>query len=163
MISSPARSVDEYLSQLPADRRAALSELRRLIQQHLPRGFEEGIHFGMIGYCVPLSRYPNTYNGQPLGIVSLASQKQYISLYLMAVYGDPAKERRLTEAFRKAGKKLDMGKSCVRFKSLDDLPLEAIAEVVAGTSVDDFIALYEAARKPTAKKKAKKAARKARL
>jgi hypothetical protein len=163
MLSTPARSVDEYLSLLPPDRRAALSELRRLIQQHLPRGFEEGMHFGMIGYYIPLSRYPNTYNGQPLGIVSLASQKQYISLYLMAVYGDPAKERRLSEAFRKAGKKLDMGKSCVRFKSLDDLPLEAIAELIAGTSVDDFIASYEAARKPATKKKAKKAVQKVRL
>jgi hypothetical protein len=146
MASSTAPSVDEYLSRLAPERREALSQLRRLIRKHLPPGYEEGMHFGMIGYVIPLSRYPDTYNGQPLGVIALASQKQYMSLYLTAVYGDPAKERWLSEAFRRAGKKLDMGKSCVRFKSLDDLPLETIAEVVSGTSVDDFIALYESVR-----------------
>lgn len=146
MQSSSARTVDEYLSQLPAERREALTELRRVILEHLPSGYEEGIQFGMIGYSIPLSRYPNTYNRQPLSVVALASQKQYMSLYLMAVYGDAAKERELAAAFREAGKKLDMGKSCVRFRSLDDLPLDAIAEVIESTSVDDFIALYELVR-----------------
>jgi hypothetical protein len=164
MESSPARSVDEYLSRLAPDRREALSKLRRLILEHLPPGYEEGIQYGMIGYFIPLSRYPDTYNGQPLGVVALASQKQYMSLYLMTVYGDPAKERWLSEAFLEAGKKLDKGKSCVRFKALDDLPLETIAEVVSGTSVDDFIALYErvrdgARRKPAARAKAKPASK----
>lgn len=181
MLSSPARSVDEYLSQLAPDRREALSELRRLIRKHLPPGYEEGMQFGMVCYFIPLSRYPDTYNGQPLGIVSLASQKQYMALYLMTVYGDPAKQRWFSEAFRKAGKKLDMGKSCVRFKALDDLPLETIAEVVAATGVDEFIARYERDRagakrkpviqanskptpkKPTRKKVAKKKPGKARL
>src|SRR5262245_19314397 len=112
------------------------------------------MQFGMIGYGVPLSRYPDTYNGQPLGIVALASQKQYMSLYLMAVYADPAQERRLFEAFRAEGKKLDKGKACIRFQSLEALPLEAIGELVASTSVDDFIALYEANRGATAGRKA---------
>jgi hypothetical protein len=166
MLSSPARSVDEYLSQLPPDRREALSALRRLIRKHLPPGYEEGMQFGMVGYFIPLARYPDTYNGQPLCVVALASQKQYMSLYLMTVYGDRAKERQFAEAFRKAGKTLDMGKSCVRFKALDDLPLETIAAVVGGTSVDDFIALYEriraaARRKPAARAKSNPAKKKA--
>jgi len=149
--TSSARSVDEYLSELPADRREALSALRELILKHLPRGYEEEMQFGMIGYQVPLSRYPNTYNGKPLGVIALASQKQYMALYLMTVYGDAAKERRLAEAFRRAGKTLDMGKSCVRFQSLDALPLPAIAELVAGTSVDEFVAMHEANRAASAK------------
>lgn len=163
-----ARTVEEYLAALAPERRAALRELRRLIRRHLPSGFEEGLQYGTIAYSVPLARYPNTYNGQPLAIVSLASQKQYMALYLMAVYGDAAKERRLSAAFRAAGKKLDMGKACLRFRSLDDLPLDAIAEVLAGTSVDAFIARYEASRsaskvrqpRPAPKKKSKAASKK---
>jgi hypothetical protein len=101
----------------------------------------------MIVWGIPLSRYPDTYNRQPLGIVALAAQKNAYSLYLMGCYMDSAQDRALREAYAKAGKKLDMGKSCLRFKDLDGLLLDAIAPVIAGTSVEDHIARYEAARR----------------
>jgi hypothetical protein len=146
MASSRAKTVREYLASLPPERRRTVAAVRELILEHLPRGYEETMQYGMIGYSVPLSRYPNTYNGQPLTVAALAAQKGYTSLYLMAVYGDRGTERWFAEAFRKAGKKLDMGKSCVRFKSLDDLPLPVIGQAIARTSVDDFIAFYERTR-----------------
>lgn len=149
---SAASTVEQYLAELPAERRAPMAALRKLILRHLPPGYEERMQYGMIGYGVPLSRYPDTYNGQPLGLVALASQKQYMALYLMAVYADPAKERKLAEAFVREGKKLDKGKACIRFKSLDALPLEAIGELVGSTSVDEFIALHEASRGPKARR-----------
>jgi len=161
MVSSRATSVDEYLANLPPQRRDDLARLRRLILQRLPPGYEESMQFGMIGYTIPLARYPETYNMQPLMLAALASQKQHMSLYLMNVYGRPDQERRLQEAFRAAGKRLDMGKSCVRFRTLEDLALDAIAEVIASTSVDEHIAQHEAGRSaerkrpaPAAKKKA---------
>ncbi len=100
----------------------------------------------MITYCVPLERYPKTYNGQPLGYVALAAQKTSNSLYLMGVYADPGQEAELREGFRAAGKKLDMGKSCVRFRRAADLPLDTIGRLIASTSVEQYIAAYEAAR-----------------
>jgi uncharacterized protein DUF1801 len=145
MVSSPALSVKEYLASLPAERRSAIVALRKVIRQRLPPGFEEGMEYGMLAYFVPLSRFPDTYNGKPLTVAALASHASYMSLYLMGVYGDPAVERSLVEAFDAARKKLDRGKACVRFKSLDDLPLEAIGDVIASVGVDDFIAQHEAA------------------
>jgi hypothetical protein len=104
------------------------------------------MRWGGISYEVPLERYPNTYNKQPLGYAGLISQKNYCSLYLNAVYQDPSAEARLREEFAKAGKKLDMGKSCVRLKKLEDLPLEAIGRTIAGTPVGEFLAQYERSR-----------------
>jgi hypothetical protein len=152
MLSSAAGTVEQYLAELAPERRRAVGALRQLILRQLPAGYEESMQYGMIGYRVPLARYPNTYNGQPLTVVALASQKRYMALYLMAVYGDPAQRQRLAESFRRAGKKLDMGKSCLRFESLEALPLDAIGALLAETSVDDFIAAYESTRsaKPTA-------------
>lgn len=158
MVSSKATTVDAYLASLPADRRAAIAAVREVILGHLPPGYEEGMQHGMIGYAIPLSRYPDTYNGQPLVIAALASQKQHMSLYLMGVYGDPEIEAWFTERYRASGKKLDMGKSCVRFKKLDDLPLDLIGEVIARVSVDEHIAAAERARGP-AKKPAKQRSR----
>ena len=143
MVTSRAATVREYLAELPPDQRKTVAAVRKLIRAHLPRGFAETMQHGMIGYCVPLSRHADTYNGQPLCYAALAAQKNYLSLYLMNVYGDRATERWFADAFRKAGKKLDMGKSCVRFKSLDDLPLDVIGQAIARTTVDDFIAVYE--------------------
>jgi hypothetical protein len=145
MERSAAGTVATYLVALPAERREAISSLRQLILQRLPPGFEECMEFGMINYVVPLSRYPKTYNGKPLSLAALASQKQYMSLYLMAVYGDPEAERGLSEGFRRAGKRLDMGKSCLRFRSLADLPLDVVGDALARVSVDQYIALYERA------------------
>lgn len=104
------------------------------------------MNWGMITWGVPLDIYPDTYNGQPLGYASLASQKTHFALYLMCVLQNSEQETILKEAFKKAGKKLDMGKSCLRFKKLDDLPLDAIGKVIASTSPQQFIAQYEAGR-----------------
>jgi hypothetical protein len=102
--------------------------------------------WGMISYGLPLSRYRSTYNGQPLAYLSLAAQKNYYALYLLGAYMDPEQAKQLKEAFKRAGKKMDMGKSCLRFKTLDDLPLDAIAQLIASTPPEKLIAHYEAAR-----------------
>ena len=143
MAQSKAATVDEYLDELSPDRREAIETVRRVILEKLPDGYEEMMQYGMIGYAIPLERYPVTYNGQPLGYVALASQKNYMSVYLMNIYGDPEAEKWFTESYKASGKKLDMGKSCVRFKTLDDLPLDLIGEAVARTSASDFIEWYE--------------------
>ncbi|WP_339745601.1 DUF1801 domain-containing protein [uncultured Rubinisphaera sp.] len=146
MVSSQAKTVSEYLKSLPEVRREMISELRKLIIENLPSGYEETMNWGMISYEVPLNRYPETYNKQPLNYIALASQKNYCSLYLMCVYQESGKMGELVKTFKAANKKLNMGKSCIRFKTLDDLPLDAIAEIIASTSVDDFIMEYEQAR-----------------
>ena len=104
------------------------------------------MQYGMIWYVIPLERYPVTYSGQALGIAALASQKNYMSLYLMNVYGETETERWFVEEYNASGKKLDMGKSCVRFKKLEDLPLDLIGKAIARTSVDEFVGMYEASR-----------------
>ena len=165
MVSSRPSTVAEYLASLPPDRRKTISAVRALIRKHLPRGYEEGMQYGMIGYYVPLAQKPDTYNGQPITLAALAAQKSYTSLYLMNVYSEPDALRWFREAFRKAGKKLDMGKSCVRFKTLDDLPLDVIGRAIARTSVQDLVAQHDAAhrgrqrRQPTTKAKARAAAK----
>ena len=145
--SSTATTADEYLASLPPERRAAMGQVRNVILGQLPDGFREGMYFGMLGYFVPLERYPDTYNGQPLGIAALASQKHHMSLYLMSVYGDREIERWFRDAWAATGTKLDMGKSCIRFKKVEDLPLELIGQTIARVSVDDDLAHYEAARR----------------
>ena len=153
MARSTATTAEEYLAELPEDRRAEVRAVYDVVRAHMPAGYGETIAWGMIAWGVPLSRYPDTYNGQPLGYAALAAQKQYHSLYLMGAYTDPAQEARLREAFERAGKKLDMGKSCIRFRRADDLPLAAIGEIVASMPPDAFIAGYEAAKgKPKGKK-----------
>jgi hypothetical protein len=147
MTRPPIASVDDYLASLPEDRRDAIATLRALVLDHLPKGYVESVSWGMLCYSIPLERYPDTYNRQPLAYVSLASQKNHMALYLVAPYQDPEHERKLREGFSRAGKKLDMGKSCLRFKRVDDLPLDVIAESIASTPPDQFIAQHEAARK----------------
>jgi hypothetical protein len=143
MVSSAARNVDEYLEQLPAERREVAIALRKLVRDHLPPGYVEAMNWGMPIYEVPLSRHPDTYNGQPLGYVAFAAQKNGYSLYLMGVYGDPAREARLLAGFERIGRKPDMGKSCVRFRKLEHLPIEEIGELIASVPVDTLIALHE--------------------
>ena len=145
-MQSDADSVQAYLAELPEDRREIVEAVRAVILEHLPTGFEEGMQYGMIGYYVPLERYPVTYNGQPLGVAALASQKRHLSLYLMGIYGDDGESSWFRERWAETGKKLDMGKSCVRFRRLDDLALDVVGEAIARTSVDDFIAVYERSR-----------------
>lgn len=149
MASSKATTVDAYLGELPAERRAVVAQVRDMVNAHLPPGYAETMRWGMITWEIPLSRYPDTYNGQPLGYVALAAQKNNYSLYLMGVYAEGEQERALREAAAAAGKKLDMGKSCLRFKRADDLPLEAIGGLIAGMPVEAYIATYEAVRART--------------
>ena len=157
-----ATTVEQYLASLSADRRAAIEQVRSVVNANLPAGYEEGIEFGMIGWYIPLSRYPDTYNKRPIGIAALASQKQYMALYLTSVYGDPKLESWFKKAFAAAGKKLDMGKSCVRFRTVDALPLDVIGETIAKVPVDAFIASYEKVRAKTAKKPSPRIVRAAR-
>src|SRR3989344_5122804 len=147
MVSSNAKTVEQYLKELPQERREAISAVRKVILKNLPKGYEECMMFGMIGYAIPLSKYPNTYNNQPLGIAALASQKNYMSIYLMNVYGNKETEKWFKDAYKKSGKKLDMGKSCVHFKKLDDLPLDVIGKTITLTSVDELIKVYEKSRR----------------
>ena len=147
MAMSTAKTPAAYLKELPAERRREVARVRQVVRKHLPDGYREAMNFGMITYEVPLRRYPDTYNKQPLCYAGIAAQKNHLSLYLMPVYGDPKAAARLKEAFKKAGKKLDMGKSCIRFKTADDLPLEAIGQLVAAVPVDRYIAYAESARR----------------
>jgi hypothetical protein len=146
MVTSDARTVDEYLANLAPDRRAAIEAVRDTVRANLPAGFEEGMAFGMIGWYVPLATFPDTYNGEPLGLAALASQKHHMALYLNAVYGDPATERWFRERWATTGKRLDMGKSCVRFRRLEDLPLDVIGETIARTTLDRYLARYREVR-----------------
>ena len=147
MVRSEAATVQEYLDELPPDRRELIAQVRNTILEHLPDGYVESMNWGMISYEIPLERYPDTYNGQPLGYVALAAQKRHYGLYLNSVYQHKEQSDWLKDEFSKAGKRLDMGKSCVRFKRLDDLPLEVIGQVIASTTPEEFIAMYEASRK----------------
>ncbi len=152
---SSASTVAEYLASLPADRREALSAVRSVILKNLDKNYAEGMSYGMIGYHVPHSVYPAGYHcdpKQPLPFAGLASQKNHMALYLMCVYGVPEQEKWFRKAWEKSGKRLDMGKGCVRFKRLDDVPLDVIGETIARVPAKDFIRHYEAAIRPTGKK-----------
>jgi len=146
VVSSKAATVADYLAELPADRRAEIKRVRDLINSVLPAGYREGMGHGMIGWVIPLERYPDTYNKQPLAYAALAAQKNSNSLYLNCVYASKERTERLKAAFATAGKKLDIGKSCIRFKKADDLALDAIAEEIASTTPDEYIRIYEEAR-----------------
>jgi hypothetical protein len=154
MARSAAGTPEEYLAELPPERREALNAVRQVIRQHLPPGFEEGMEFGVISYHVPLSRFPETHNGRPLGLAALASQKNHMAVYLNTVYGDPATERWFRDRYAATGKKLDMGKSCVRFRRLEDLPLDVIGEVIGRVDLERYVAHYQAVRETSAKRKA---------
>jgi hypothetical protein len=143
---SDAATVEEYLAGLPPERREAIEATRRVILENLPEGYEEAMNWGMIAYQVPLETYPDTYNGRPLMYAALASQKHHMAVYLTSVYADPDALERFTADYRGTGKPLDMGKSCVRFKRIDDLPLDVISRAIASVEVQEFIALSEAAR-----------------
>lgn len=145
--ATSSQSIRAFLDDLPAGRRREIERMRKLVRQNLPAGYEEVVSRNMLVYQVPLERYADTYNGQPLWYIALASEKKSLSLHLMRVYADAAQRKRLENAFTSAGKKLNMGKACVRFQSADDLPLDAIADVVASTPVDRWVAIAESARR----------------
>ena len=144
---SKAKTVEDYLATLPEDRRAAIQAVRKVILKNLDKGYAEGMQYGMIGYHVPHSVYPPGYHcdpKQPLPFAGLAAQKNHMAVYLMCIYGSPAHDGWFRKQWAKTGKKLDMGKSCIRFKRLDDLALDVIGQAVARVPVKDFIAHYEA-------------------
>jgi len=142
MASSKAKTVEEYLMELPANRRATVTAVRDVIIANLPDGYVETMNWGMICYEVPLSRYHDTYNGKPLMYAALAAQKHHYAVYLTTVYQNQEKYKQLVDAYNTLGKKPDMGKSCIRFKRLEDLPLDTIGRLIAGTDVDTFIDIY---------------------
>lgn len=162
-MQSKATTVIDYLASLPEDRRAAIKAVRKVILQNLDKDFTEGMQYGMIGYYVPHSIYPPGYHCDPkqgLPFGGLASQKNYMSLYLMCLYSNSAELKKLEQAFKKAGKKLDMGKCCIRFKTLDDLPIDVIGEVVKRVPAKKYIKYYESAIRTNQKSKAKRQAAK---
>lgn len=144
MVSTTTTTPTDYLASLPPDRREIISAVRDLILQSLPEGYHETINWGMLSYEVPLETYPDTYNKKPLNYIGLAAQKNYNSLYLMSVYQNPADYQELMGAFESIGVKPDMGKSCIRFKQLDQLPLETISSLISRVPVQDFISATRA-------------------
>ncbi len=146
MVSSKAATVADYLAELPLGRRSEIEAVRDLINQALPSGYVERMNWGMITWEVPLGMSGPTYNGQPLAYAALAAQKNANSLYLNCVYASQERTERLKDAAAAAHKKLDMGKSCIRFKRAEQLPLDVIREEVASTKPEEFVAIYRAAR-----------------
>jgi hypothetical protein len=144
---SKATTVKEYLDELPEDRCKALSQVRSTIRKNLPRGFEEVMNWGMICYQVPLKTFPDTYNKQPLMYAALASQKNHMAVYLSCIYSDSKQRNWFETAYKASGKRLDMGKSCVRFRKLEDLPLELIGDAVSRVDLKEFLSHYKEAKK----------------
>jgi len=142
---SDAAMVTAYLAELPQERREAIQAVRQVILENLPEGYEEVMNWGMITYQVPLETYPDTYNKKPLMVAALAAQKHHMAVYLTAIYMDEAASQAFEAAYKATGKKYDVGKSCVRFKKLADLPLELIGESIASLPVDEFVARARAA------------------
>ena len=139
-MQSEANTVEEYLAELPDERREMVETVRQVILENLPDGYEEAMNWGMITYQVPLETYPDTYNGKPLMYAALASQKNHVSLYLTGIYMDEEARETFKAAYKATGKRYDAGKSCVRFKKVDDLPLSLIGETIASLEVDEFVA-----------------------
>ncbi|HEY0084558.1 MAG TPA: DUF1801 domain-containing protein [Allosphingosinicella sp.] len=146
MVSSKAATPDAYIAELPPERSELVSRLRALVNAHIPPGFEERMSWGMIGWEVPLETYPHTYNKQPLVFAALAAQKNYTALYLNCVSASAERSRRLQAAWAARGKTLDMGKSCLRFRSWDDVAEDELSEALSGIPLDTFVAEYEATR-----------------
>ena len=140
---SKAITVEQYLNELPNDRKEAMSIVRQTIVENLPDGYNEVMNWGMITYEVPLETYPNTYNGKPLMYAALASQKNYMSVYLTGCYMSLDVRNKFKKAYKKSGKRFDAGKSCIRFKKVDDFPLDILGETIASLDVNEFIEIVE--------------------
>lgn len=154
---SKAKTVQEYLDELPEDRREALVRVRKMILENLPQKYEEGIQWGDIGYFVPYSIYPDGYDSKPkerLQYIGLANQKNNMMIRLFCMYTNPELRADFEEEYRASGKKLDMGGGCLRFTKIENLPLDVVAKLVAQLPVDKFVASYDQKRKEAKKKKA---------
>ena len=146
-MKSKASTVEEYLAGLPEDRLAAIQAVRKVILKNLPKGYEEVLQYGVLGYVVPLKAFPSGYlnrKNEPLPYIALASQKNYMSIYMMSVYGDA--EAKFREEYQATGKRLDMGKCCVRFRKLEDLPLDVIGKAVARYPMKKWIEICVSAK-----------------
>ena len=155
-MQSKATTVDQYLSEVPPERQEAMNKMRKIILKNLPKGFKEEMSYGNIGYVVPKSKYPAGYHCDPqlpLPFMGLASQKNSINLYHMGIYADPKLLKWFTDAHAKASrKKMDMGKSCIRYKKSEDIPFDLIGELVSKITMDDWINLYETTLKNSRRK-----------
>ena len=147
MVSSKETTPAAYLASLPPERRKVIAAVRDVIKKRLPKGYVETMNWGMLAYEVPLSRYPDTYNKQPLMYLALAAQKNSYAFYMTGVSSNTALLDRLSAAYKAAGRRLDVAKSCLRFKSLDELPLDIIGDIVASTTVERRIEVEEARQK----------------
>ncbi len=143
MVATKAKTVAEYLASLPPDRRKEMAAVRKVVKKAVPRGYKESMNWGMICWEIPLSAYPRSHNAQPLCYVALAAQKQHLSLYLTAAYMFSEQAEAIRSGFKAAGKKLDMGKSCLRFRSADDLALPVITACIAAIPPGRYIMRYE--------------------
>ena len=132
-----------YLASLTPEKRAVIEEARAFVRKHIPKGYAELMNWGVINWAIPLEEFPDTYNGQPLCYVALGAQKNYNAFYLMGAYDESNGAKLLADAFKKAGKRLDMGKCCLRFKALDDLELTSVAKVIAAATPRDYLAYYK--------------------
>jgi hypothetical protein len=150
---SKATTVAAYLQELPPDRRATIRTVRDVILKNLPDGLVETIGWGMISYVIPAEKSPKTYNGQPMMLAALASEKNYCSLHLMSLYMSAEREGWLRDRFARAGKTLKMGKACIRFATPDDLELDAIGEIVKRSTPERFLEAFAAARADAAARK----------
>ncbi len=155
MVSSKATTVKQYLAELPEDRREDITKLVSLVRKHLPKGYAEEMAWGMIGYTVPMSMSGPTYNNQPLGAVAIAAQKHQISLYLLSIYASEKYTKEFQKRWLASGKKLNMGKSCIRFKTLEQADLETIAWAVGLLKPKEFVEMYLKARSDYKKARAK--------
>src|SRR3954467_8788153 len=146
-------TVATYLASLTPEKRTVIADARAFVRKHIPKGYAEFMNWGVINWGIPLEEFSNTYNGQPLCYVGLGAHKSYNSLYLMGAYesssGDytsPFTQKLLVDAFKKAGKRLDMGKCCLHFKTLDDLELTSVAKVIAMSTPQEYLRYYRRAK-----------------
>jgi hypothetical protein len=149
----PALTVKQWLASVPSERRAAIEAVRDAVNQHLPDGYEETVEWDMLAWVVPLTTLPTTHNGRPLMLAGLGAHRKLMTIYLMTVYGDPKARNAFENAYKKAGKKLDMGGCCVHFKTLDDLPLDVVGNTIAGVGVDQYVERYESSRRKKSPKR----------
>ena len=146
MTKRPALTVSQWLASVPAERKDAITAVRDVVNEHLPRGYEETVDWGMLAWVVPLTTLPTTHNGRPLMLAALGAHTKLMTIYLMSVYSDPKIRKEFETAYKKTGKKLDMGGSCVHFKTLDDLPLEVVGDTIARVAVDEYVERYQQSR-----------------
>jgi hypothetical protein len=152
----PVLTVNQWLASVPAERKEAIQAVRDAVNEHLPKGYVETVDWGMLAWVVPLATLPDTHNGRPLMLAALGAHTKVMTLYLMTVYGDPKVRREFEIAYKKTGRRLDMGGCCVHFKKLDDLPLDVVGNTIARVSVDQYVERYESSRPKRKRKKTTK-------